>query len=46
MLNQTELSASETFKFMEKYMEKLKEGQAELSKEMSVQLWRKEGIPR
>lgn len=46
LLNQTELSPSKTFKFMEKYMEKLKEGHAELPKEMLVQLWRKEGIPR
>ena len=46
MLNQTKLSPSKTFKFTEKYMEQLKEGHAELLKEMSVQLWRKEGIPR
>lgn len=45
MLNQTGLSPSKTFKFMEKYMEQLKE--ATLSSERKlVQLWRKEGIPR
>lgn len=36
LLNQTELSPSKTVKFIEKYIEQLKEGQ----------LWRKEGIPR
>lgn len=45
LLNQTGLSPSKTFKFMEKYMEQLKE--ATLSSERKlVQLWRKEGIPR
>jgi len=46
LLNQTEPSPSKTFKFTEKYMEQLKEGHAELLKETSEQLWRKEGIPR
>lgn len=31
---------------MEKYLEQLKEGRSESLKEMQVQLWRKEGIPR
>lgn len=46
MLNQTDLLPSKTFKFMEKYMEQLKEGHVELLREVSVQLWRKQGIPR
>lgn len=31
---------------MEKYLEQLKEGHAELLKEIYVQLWRKKGNPR
>lgn len=31
---------------MEKYLEQLKEGDAELLKEMYVRLWWKKGIPR
>ncbi|PKU42032.1 hypothetical protein llap_7654 [Limosa lapponica baueri] len=46
LAQQTELSPSKTFKFMEKHMEQLKEGHTELLKEMLVQLWRKEEIPR